>query len=226
MKLWICAHPDEMNYFLLLGGRVFNWLERAILLLKNKFKRTMQSMHHWKELKLGLFNNAYVQIIFSSVVVYWFIVIAFRVMGKKELSQLSVVDLVFILLISNAVQNAMVGSNTTLAGGLVAAGSLFLMNSIFKGFLYRFPQFNKIVQGTALMLIYDGKLDIQNMEKAKISVDEIMEVLREHGVMKVEEVDLAVLEVDGNISVLSNEFKQKTVRKRKSKQSSSQKQES
>ena len=175
---------------------------------------------------MGLFNNAYVQIIFSSVVVYWFIVIAFRVMGKKELSQLSVVDLVFILLISNAVQNAMVGSNTTLAGGLVAAGSLFLMNSIFKGFLYRFPQFNKIVQGTALMLIYDGKLDIQNMEKAKISVDEIMEVLREHGVMKVEEVDLAVLEVDGNISVLSNEFKQKTVRKRKSKQSSSQKQES
>jgi len=99
------------------------------------------------------------------------------------------------------------------------------MNSIFKGLLYRFPQFNKIVQGTALMLIYDGKLDIQNMEKAKISVDEIMEVLREHGVMKIEEVDLAVLEVDGNISVLSDEFKQKTVRKRKSKLSSSQKEE-
>ena len=170
-----------------------------------------------------ILNNQYVQIIFSSFVVYLFIVVAFRIFGKKEISQLSVVDLVFILLISNAVQNAMVGSNTTLDGGLVAAGSLFIANYFFKQLLYRFPRFSNLIQGEALMLIYDGKLIEKNVVKAKITIDEIMEVIREHGVSKIEEVDLAILEVDGNISILSEEFKQKTVKKRKSKQATSQK---
>ena len=160
-----------------------------------------------RSFKMALLKNSYVQIIFSTVAVYWFIVIAFRIMGKKEVSQLSVVDLVFILLISNAVQNAMVGADTSLAGGLVAAGTLFLMNFLFKEGLYRFPKFNRIMQGTVLMLIYEGKMDTQNMARAKISVDEIMETLREHGVERIEEVHLAVLEVDGNISVISNENK-------------------
>ena len=65
-----------------------------------------------------------------SVAVYLFIIIAIRIFGKKELAQLSVIDLVFILLISNSVQNAMVGDNTTLVGGLVAAASLFIVNLI------------------------------------------------------------------------------------------------
>lgn len=172
----------------------------------------------------NIFHNQYVLIIFSSLAVYLFIVVAIRIFGKKELSQLSVVDLVFILLISNAVQNAMVGSNTTLRGGLVAAGSLFLANFLFKQLLYRFPRFNKFVQGEALMLIYDGKLNKKNMDKAKLTTEEIMEVIREHGVSQIEEVNLAVLEVDGNISVLSDEYKKKTVKKRKSKRITAQKQ--
>ena len=75
-----------------------------------------------------LLNNNYVRIIFSTLVIYLFIVIAIRLFGKKELAQLSVVDMVFILLISNAVQNAMVGPDSTLSGGLVAASTLFVMN--------------------------------------------------------------------------------------------------
>jgi len=157
-------------------------------------------------------------------VIYLFIIIAFRILGKKELSQLSIVDLVFILLISNAVQNAMVGSNTTLAGGLVAAATLFIANFLFKQLMYRFPRLDNWVEGEALMLIYDGKLIAKNTTKARITYQEIMEILREHGVSAIEEVDLAVLEVDGNISVLSEKFKRRTVRKRKSKQSLSQNQ--
>lgn len=167
---------------------------------------------------MPFFNNTYVQIILSSIAIYLFILVAIRLFGKKELSQLSVVDLVFILLISNSVQNAMVGSNSTLAGGLVAAGALFVTNYIFKQFLYRFPRFGNFVQGETLMLIYQGKLNIQNAAKARMTVDEIMEALREHGVPRIEDVDLAVLEVDGNISVLSDEFRRRTVKKRKSKQ--------
>lgn len=166
------------------------------------------------------FLNEYVQIIISTVAVYLFIIVAIRLFGKKELSQLSVVDLVFILLISNSVQNAMVGSNSTLAGGLVAAAALFVVNFLFKEILYHFPKFGRLVQGETLMLIYKGKLIRKNVDKAKLTTNEIMEVIREHGVSKIEEVDLAVLEVDGNISVLSNEFSRMTVNKMKPRKKS------
>lgn len=166
-----------------------------------------------RSLVMKFFENGYVQIVVSTVAVYLFIIVAIRLFGKKELSQLSVVDLVFILLISNSVQNAMVGSNSTLAGGLVAAAALFITNYVFKLFLYHFPKFGRLIQGETMLLIYKGKLIRKNVVKAKLTMNEIMEAIREHGVSKIEEVDLAVLEVDGNISVLSNEFKDMSAKK-------------
>lgn len=157
----------------------------------------------------------YGQIIMSSVAIYLFILVAIRLFGKKELSQLSVIDLVFILLISNAVQNAMVGPDTSLLGGVTAAAALFITNYLLKLFFYHFPKFGRLVQGEAILLIYKGKVNHQNLQKAKINLDEIKETVREHGVATIEEVDLAVLEMDGNISVLSDEFKHRTLRKRK-----------
>ena len=162
-----------------------------------------------------LFTNSYIRIIASTLAVYLFIVIAIRLFGKKELAQLSVVDLVFILLISNAVQNAMVGPDSSLGGGLVAASTLFLVNYVLKYLQYRFPKFGKMVQGDATMLIYRGKILESHLKIAKISHDELMEAIREHGVASVKEVDLAIMEVDGNISVLSHEFRLKTVKRRK-----------
>ena len=162
-----------------------------------------------------LLSNNYVRIIFSTLVIYLFIIVAIRLFGKKELAQLSVVDMVFILLISNAVQNAMVGPDSSLSGGLVAALTLFIANYIFKSLQYRFPKFGKIVEGDAIMLIYKGKVLDDRLKKAQITVDELLEAVREHGVPTVKEVDLAILEVDGNISVLSNEYQKKTVRRRR-----------
>lgn len=159
--------------------------------------------------------DEYFSIVLRSVVVYLFIVIAIRLFGKKEIAQLSVVDLVFILLISNSVQNAMVGPSTSLEGGLIAAASLFLVNLILKNVVYRSKKASELIQGHAIMLIYDGKILTQNLEKSKISNDELEAAVREHGVKGIPEVDLAVLEVDGNISVLSHDFKQRTVRKRR-----------
>lgn len=164
---------------------------------------------------MDIFKNEYLPIIISSITVYLFIVIAIRIFGKKELSQLSVIDLVFILLISNAVQNAMVGNNTSLGGGLVAAASLFLVNYLLKILAYKFPMFNKALQGQAIMLVYKGKTIEKNLEKARFSQEELLEAIREHGVSSLQEVDLAILEVDGNVSVLSDEFRHKTTRKRK-----------
>ena len=176
-------------------------------------------LHHQYERKMKfvmeIFQNSYVHIILISVAVYLFIILAIRLFGKKEMAQLSVYDLVFILLISNAVQNAMVGPDSTLLGGLVAATSLFLVNYIIKQLQFRLPIFGRAIQGEALMLVFQGEILFSHLEKARITEDELMEVIREHGVASVSEVDLAVLEVDGNISVLSTDIRKKTIRRRK-----------
>lgn len=162
---------------------------------------------------MTIFENEYIRIIISSGVIYLFIIAAIRVFGKKQISQLSVIDLVFILLISNSVQNAMVGSNSTLIGGLVAAGTLFIMNFIFKQLLYRFPKLGNLIQGKKMILIYKGKLNKDNVEEAKLTIDEIMEVLRKHGISNIRDVHMAMLELDGNISVITGEIRSKTGKK-------------
>ena len=154
-------------------------------------------------------------IVLRSVAVYLFIIIAIRLFGKHELAQLSVIDLVLILLISNSVQNAMVGPDTSLLGGLIAAGSLFLVNYGLRSLLFRSSTLNEAVQGHPKLLIYHGKVVEKNLKETKISMEELEAAAREHGVPLIEDVDLAVLEVDGNISVLSNDFQKKTVRRRK-----------
>lgn len=159
--------------------------------------------------------TGYMKISVSSMAVYLFIIVAIRLFGKKELAQLSIFDLVFILLISNAVQNAMVGSDSSLAGGLVAASALFMVNYLFKYLIYRFPKLSLAVQGAELLLIYKGQVNASNLTKARITREELLEAVREHGVSEIREVDLAVLETDGNISIISNEYKHRTVRKRK-----------
>lgn len=154
---------------------------------------------------------------FSSACVYLFIIISIRIFGKKEFAQLSVVDLVFVLLISNAVQNAMVGSDTTLTGGLVAATTLFAINSILKYLTYRFPQLRSAISGEPKMLIYRGKVNENNLRHEHISVNELLETIHEHGCRSIQDVDLAILESDGNISVLSADFKTHTTKPRKRK---------
>ena len=157
----------------------------------------------------------YLIIALKSIAVYAFIVAAIRLFGKKELAQLSVIDLAFILLISNAVQNAMVGSDTSLLGGFAAAGGLFVMNYLLKKLMYNHPFFSKIVQGEPIMLIYHGKIKTRNLELAGFSMEELEAAVREHGIENIEKVDLAILEVDGNVSVLSNDFTHRTSRRRK-----------
>ena len=155
---------------------------------------------------LSLIHNTIIEIILRTLAVYIFLILAIRLFGKKELAQLSVIDLVFILLISNSVQNAMVGPDSTLSGGLIAAGSLFLANYTLKRLFYRSQSFSKMVQGESLLLIYEGVANMDNCKKAEITIEELEAAVREHGARDIQKVDLAILEVDGNISVISSEF--------------------
>ncbi len=162
--------------------------------------------------------EGYLNIALKSIAVYLFILAAIRVFGKKEFAQLSIIDLVFILLISNSVQNAMVGADSSLEGGLVAAFSLFLMNHVFKKLSLFSKGFSKAVEGEPIMLIYQGEVKLDGLKNAQISVDQLNAVVREHGVESIELVNLAMFEVDGNISVLSDNFKKSTKRKHKGHQ--------
>ncbi len=155
------------------------------------------------------------EIVGRSIAVYVTIILGIKIFGKKELSQLSVIDLVFILLISNSVQNAMVGPNTTLIGGITAAGALFIVNYILKQFLFREKKVSQWIQGSPVILIHEGKIVEDHLKQERITHDELDAAIREHGVSSVAEVNLAILEVDGTISILSDNYKSHSKRKRK-----------
>lgn len=156
--------------------------------------------------------NAYLDITLRSICVYFFMIAAIRLFGKKELSQLNTADVILVLLISNAVQNAMVGSNTGLLGGIVAAFALFTINFIFKKMMFFIPTLKGWVQDRPEILIHDGIIEFKTLGRLGITHDELMEALREHGVEHYKEVRLAMLEIDGNISVISGDSHLKQTR--------------
>lgn len=149
--------------------------------------------------------NSYLDIIIRSASVYLFMMIALRVFGKKELSQLNTTDVILILLISNAVQNAMVGSDTSLWGGIAAAAVLFTINFILKKLMFKYKKINDFIQEKPEILIHNGNLDFNALSKLSISNDELKEAMREHGIEHFTDVKLAMLEIDGNISIISGD---------------------
>ncbi|MTH14444.1 YetF domain-containing protein [Flavobacterium sp. LC2016-01] len=149
----------------------------------------------------------YLDIIIRSIAVYFFMTIALRIFGKKELSQLNTADIILILLISNSVQNAMVGPDTSLLGGLVAALVLFAINFIIKKLTRRYKVIGDLLLDKPEILIHDGKLDFKALSKLDISDEELKEAMREHGIEFFKNVKLAMLEIDGTISIISEDEK-------------------
>ena len=147
--------------------------------------------------------NPILDIVIRSLAVYFFMVIAVRVFGKNQLSQLNAGDVILLLLISNAVQNAMVGPNNTLIGGIVAALVLFVANFIVKKFIFKSKFVKELIEDQPYILVKDGKIFPDVLKKVQISQDEILESVHEHGIENISDVKLAILEVDGNISVMS-----------------------
>lgn len=147
--------------------------------------------------------NPLLDVTLRSLAVYLFMIAGIRIFGKNQLSQLNAGDIVLLLLISNAVQNAMVGSDTSLQGGLVAAFVLFVVNFSLKKLFFKNPEIKSFLESDPVILIKDGIVDNIKMKEQEIGFDELEETVREHGVEKIESVKLAVLEVDGNISVIS-----------------------
>lgn len=141
-------------------------------------------------------------IVVRSLVVYVALFAGLRLMGKRELGQMTVFDLVVILLIANAVQNAMVGPDTSLPGGLIAAAVLLVANRLVAMLRLRSEFWGRLLEGTPTVLVHDGQYLDANLRKEAIDRDEIDTAIREHGMDSVAAVKLAVLEIDGTISIV------------------------
>lgn len=145
------------------------------------------------------------QIVARTAVVYAALFIGLRLMGKREMGQMTVFDLVLLLVISNAVQNAMVGQDTSITGGLIAAACLLLLNRLVALVRLRSPRLRRVIEGTPTVLVSRGRFMEAGLRREGIDRSEVETALREHGVAGVERVRLAVLEPDGSISVVPQE---------------------
>ena len=140
--------------------------------------------------------------------IYLFLIVGLRLLGKRELGQMSVYDLVLIVVISNAVQNAMVGSDNSPGGGLVAALVLVLINRLLTWLIAKNSHLANWIEGNPVLIVRDGQLLAQPMRSAGVTQENILAAMREHGIDNLEDVQMAVLEPDGVISIVP---KQSTV---------------
>jgi uncharacterized membrane protein YcaP (DUF421 family) len=140
-----------------------------------------------------------------TAVIYFVVPLGMRMSGKREVGQMTPFDLTLILLISNAVQNAMTSPDTSLLGGVVAASTLLLLNYLIAEVSGGNRRFRKFVEGQPSLLLHDGQVIEAHMAKEYVSMDELLRALREHGIASYHDVALAVLEVDGSISCMKYE---------------------
>src|SRR5580700_8004368 len=142
------------------------------------------------------------QISLRTAVIYAVVLAGVRLSGKREVGQMTPFDLTLLLLLSNAVQNAMTGPDTSLMGGVVAATTLLILNYFVAEVSGGNRRFRKFVQGQPSLLVHDGQVIESHLAKEHVSMDELQRALREHGIASYHDVALAVLEVDGSISFL------------------------
>jgi uncharacterized membrane protein YcaP (DUF421 family) len=141
-------------------------------------------------------------IILRTALVYLALLLGLRLAGKREIGQMTILDLIVLLLIANAVQNAMVGADSSLTGGILAAAVLLLLNALLAWLRLRFPALRKWVEGSPTLLILHGQLFNGNLRREGIDIETLETALREHGILDSKDVEMAVLEIDGTISVV------------------------
>jgi hypothetical protein len=144
------------------------------------------------------------ELVIRAVVVYGFILFLIRISGKRQLGQLSAIEFVTILLISNAVQNAMNAGDNSLFGGIVLAVVLVIISMGVAILSYRYKKFRHLVEGTPTILVRRGELIHSHLEKERLTREELMTLLRRQGFHKIHKIDLAILESDGTLTVTAS----------------------
>src|SRR5512142_1849330 len=142
------------------------------------------------------------EIVLRTTAVYALVLVGIRLTGKREVGQMTPFDLTLLLLLSNSVQNAMTGPDTSLMGGGVAACTLLVLNYGVAAVSGSNRRLRRLIEGEPSLLVHDGKVIESHMARERVSMDELHRALREHGIASYHDVALAVLEVDGSISCL------------------------
>ena len=154
------------------------------------------------------------EIVLRSVVVYAVLLAGLRIFGKREVGQFTLFDLVLVLLVANAVQPAMTGPDTSLAGGLIIIATLVVVNFALSR-LDRYRLFRRLVQSEPTPLVKNGRRLRQAMDREGIDDDDLAAAVRGHGLEDVKEVKLAMLEPDGSISVIGADEQASRSRRRR-----------
>jgi uncharacterized membrane protein YcaP (DUF421 family) len=137
-----------------------------------------------------------------TLVVYLALTLGLRAFGRRELGQMNPFDLVVILLIANSLQNAMVGDDVSIGGGLIGAFTLLVANWLLARLRAKFGWLQRVFEGEPVLLISGGKVLKGRLRQQNIEIEELEQAVREHGLADLSQVDTAVLEVDGTISII------------------------
>jgi uncharacterized membrane protein YcaP (DUF421 family) len=135
------------------------------------------------------------------VIVYLVLVLLLRLFGKRELAQLNPFDLVVLLSLSNTVQNAIIGEDNSVTGGIIGAVSLLTINWLVVRLLFRSPRLNRALEGKAAVLIRDGHVDRRALEKEALTREELVEVVHRQGFEHIHDVHRCELEPNGTFYI-------------------------
>jgi uncharacterized membrane protein YcaP (DUF421 family) len=137
------------------------------------------------------------------IIVYLFLVVSLRLAGKRELAQLTPFDLVVLLMLSNTVQNAIIGEDTSLIGGLIGAVALLAVNAALARLVFAHPGLARVVEGQPVVVIDHGRVDEAALRRERMTRDELEEAARRNGFATLAGVERAVLEAGGNVSLIA-----------------------
>jgi uncharacterized membrane protein YcaP (DUF421 family) len=140
--------------------------------------------------------------IIRPILIYFVLLLAFRIFGRRQLSQLNPMDLTVLLMLSNTVQNAIIGEDNSLIGGVVGAAALLATNWVMNVAGFRYPRLTRLVEGSPQTLIENGVLDKHAAHRESLSREDIAEVLHREGLERVDDVRAAYLESSGMISII------------------------
>ena len=154
------------------------------------------------------FGSGIFDVVARTTIVYVVLLLLLRVGGKRKVGQLSIPDLVLVLLIANGVQNAMVGQNTSLVAGLVAAVTLVILDRVADLLESRSDRARKVLEGEPRLLVHDGVILPRALKEEDVTENDLLGAIRQHGLRGLEDVGLAVLETNGSISIIPRDATQ------------------
>lgn len=141
----------------------------------------------------------------NTAIIYTIVLLGLRVLGKKDLGQLSVTDILFIMLVSEAVGDVMRASHNSLLSAIVAAGTLVSLNKVLNIALYKSRKLRRLINGVPSVVVRSGKPNYKEMKRNRLTIEDLEQSARESGKSDIADIRLAILEVDGKISVLEDD---------------------